>query len=582
MNTILKWTSLGILTATLFACGGGGSFNSSGSGSGGGGSGGGTTTVELGSGNGSSFKNGVLAIAAPSLSAGGTTTVTAVLQNSDGTAYTQSGTIAFSSPCAGGGTASFSPASVTTTSGVATTTYAAKGCSGQDPITASATVGSSNLTATGIVNIGAANVGSIQFISANPPQISLAGTGGTETSTVIFEVTDVTGDPVSNATVNFSLDTTVGGIVITPTSAVSGPNGQVQTILQAGTQHGSVRVIATTTTSSGTQIQTESTGIVISTGIPTEDNFSLSIATHDTEGGSIDGIKDAVQVILSDRFNNPVPDGTTVSFTTNGGQIGPSCITGSGAAGTSTGPGSGACTVSWISAAPRPGSGPLSVSGHAEILAYATGEESFTDTNGDGVFDDNDQFSLYSGSGPGDTFFPGPAQDDIGEVYMDQNESGAYVSGDYFFDFNKDGVRNLPDHTYHGAGCKGTPTVPCAPTPTLGIGKQDCIIMATSQLVISGPSSMSPGATATFFVKDLNANAPPAKTTFAIAGLSGASASILNITAADTPCSTSEPGTYPGYAVSVNVPSTSAAGSFVISATSPSGLVSYSNTITVP
>ena len=92
--------------------------------------------MALGSGTGAGFQAGVLALTSASLSAGGSTSVQAVLQQSDGALYTQTATINFSSPCAAQGLASITPNPATTTSGIANVTYSATGCSGADVITA--------------------------------------------------------------------------------------------------------------------------------------------------------------------------------------------------------------------------------------------------------------------------------------------------------------------------------------------------------------------------------------------------------------------------------------------------------------
>ena len=63
-----------------------------------------TTTVSMGSGTGAQFMAGMIgASVAPSLSAGGSTSLNVTLQQSDGTLYTTSTPITFSSPCEANG-----------------------------------------------------------------------------------------------------------------------------------------------------------------------------------------------------------------------------------------------------------------------------------------------------------------------------------------------------------------------------------------------------------------------------------------------------------------------------------------------
>src|SRR5699024_3593799 len=139
------------------------------------------------------------------------------------------------------------------------------------------------------------------------------------------------------------------------------------------------------------------------------------------------------------------------------------------------------------------------------ILAYATGEESFDDVNGNGIFDNGDIFTQYDSADPPsvsrDNFFglPFPAilpvppllrqppQDDIGEIYLDANQNGQYDSGESYFDYNNDGTRNAPDGDFHGVGCNPANTPPgvgCGGNK-FGVGLQACIIMSTSEVNIS-------------------------------------------------------------------------------------------------
>lgn len=606
MHSISKGFFGAALLAALAACGSG--LNSS---SGSTGTSGGSKAVFLGSGSGTSFKNGVVDLAATSLSAGGSTSVTVNIQTGDGNAYTGTIAVTFISPCFQSGLASFTvsgsttPTNVVTTSnGQAVITYSATGCSGTDTITATATNpnGSNILSASATLSVAAATLGSIQWVStSNNSQIALAGSGGLETATISFKVTDTTGGPVPNQKVTFTLETSTGGITITPTTAVSGTDGLVATVMHAGTEHGSARVKASTVRS-GTTISTVSPGIVVSTGIPTQDRFSLALTVHNVEGWSIDGNTSVLTVRMADRFGNPVAVGTTVSFTANGGHIEPSCTT--------TDPSTGACQVTWTSADPRPQgptSAPASVTGHAEILAYTTGEEHFDDVNGDGVFDHTDVFTSGTTSDDIFSWLRDPTIDDIGEVYLDENENGKFDSGEFFFNFDNNSTRHAPNGKYHGAGCLGTASVSCDSSSTLGIGLQDCIIMSTGGVFIvpdDGGTSTSPagnhqpqGSSRVYDVYDAFGNAPPKGMTFTTV-TNGTTATLVNNTVPDIGCASSPPGLFTdandsintpaqkigggSYQITVTVPGTAQPGSFVIQAVSPGGVPSSSETVNVP
>jgi len=465
------------------------------------------TTVEIGSGTGASFSAGTLNIAANSLAAGGATTISVTLQQSTGVLYTDSASITFSSGCTAQGLATLD-ATVTTTTGVAVSNYAATGCSGSDTITASATINGSTISASGSLTVAEASLGSIQFISATPELIALQGTGGaglSENATLVFKVLDQTGGPVAGETVMFELNTTVGGLSITPESATSGADGTVQTTVLSGTIPTAVRVTATIIVDGGTNISTQSDQLVVSTGIPDQDSFSLSATEFNPEGLNYDGETVTITARLADRFNNPVPDGTAVSFTTEGGSIEGSCLTAAGA-----------CSVIWTSQNPRPcgqqssdanvavtddeelvvvlnpSAGPnvceatdgttvnanLSsdpqgkeglgqpFGGRATIIATAVGEESFIDVNGNGVFDDGDFFT------------------DLPEVWRDDDESEERDSHEIFLDFNKNGTYDAADNAFNGVLCSRTVSPGCGTSTTLHIRQTLVLVMSGSHAEI--------------------------------------------------------------------------------------------------
>ncbi|MCU7858617.1 MAG: Ig-like domain-containing protein, partial [Candidatus Thiodiazotropha sp. (ex Lucinoma kastoroae)] len=382
----------------------------------------GQAVILLGSGSGASFNAGVLSIAVTSLSAGGQTTITATLADASGNLYQDSSSVSFASDCVASGLASMETP-IDATGGVATTTYLATGCSGADAIRATATVNGNTTTATGTINVQPAEIGSMEFISAEPSLIGLRGVGLTEVSRVTFMVLDKNGNPVTQQLVSFSLSTNVGGVSIPAgaETATSDINGLVGTDVKSGTVSTTMRVTATL--ASNPLISSQSDGLVISTGVSDQDSMSLSAEVFNPEAWRYDGVKVGITIHAADHFNNPVPDGTAIYFTTEGGQIQSQCQIVDGA-----------CSVDWTSSNPRPPE-----DGRVTILAAMLGEESFLDANGNGVLD------------LGDT-----ASSRIPEAFRDDNEDGIHNLGlEEFIDFNSNSLYDGADRdsNYNGVLC---------------------------------------------------------------------------------------------------------------------------------
>jgi hypothetical protein len=515
--------------------------------------GGGTTGVSMGSPAGTGFVAGALAIANPNLPSGGSTSVQAVLQQTDGSLYTQSATVTFSSPCVAQGLATVTSPVVTTT-GIATANYVATGCSGSDVVTAQATVGGNALSANGTVTVAAGVIGSIIFESATPTNIALRGTGSSthpETSTVVFRVLDQAGGPRIGTTVNFTLNTSVGGIQVSPASAVTGSDGRVQTVVQGGTVATSVRVTGTVQGVSPT-LATQSSQLTVTTGIPDQDSFSLAVECKNVEAWDRDGVVVGVTARLSDRFNNPVPDGTAVTFQAEGGSIVSQCTTTGGV---------GACSVNWTSSNPRPTASPVTVpagdvrAGRATILATAIGEESFSDTNGNGSFDNGESFV------------------DMAERFQDMNENDSRDAFEPIYDFNNNSNYDPADGDFNGVLCLDN-TGRCSANVTTGISAGNLIVMSDSEPVLSyapaGAINITRGGSAgfTFYVEDLNGNPLPAETTVSFS-VSGNGLSLGANNSFDIPCTT-EPTQHP---ITINASATaSATGTLTVTTETPSGL----------
>jgi hypothetical protein len=549
-----------------------------------------STTVQMGNGTGTGFVAGQIGVGVGSgqLAAGGTTGLAVSIVDQSNNLYTAVPvTVSFNSPCVANGLATIttsggSGASATTSNGIVNATYAAKGCSGSDTITASATVGGQNLAATGTVTIAAAAIGSIQFVSASATSIGLKGTGQNQTSTLIFKVVDSTGGPYPGVTVTFTPNTTVGGLSISPTTAISANDGTVQTTVSAGTVHTAVRVTASITTPAA--LSTQSSQLTVSTGLPTSNGFSIAVgpavylhgsstlACPNIEAYTINNVTAPITVILSDRYSNPVPDGTAVAFTTDGGQIIGSCNTGPPTFAT------GQCQVTWTSTDPRPGptsptsTTPAIVKGRAVILATAIGEESFDDVNGSGFYVMGDSFA------------------NLGEPYRDDNEDGAYESGEYFLDFNNNGVRDAPTGSFIGITCTGTTPGSTCSQNTLAIGSSLKLTMSTSganiSLGVMGPgvsnsgtvaapvlSVPASGGTVSFNVQDLNGSSMAAGTGVSIT-LSSSVTSAVGTQVGPTAvgCDAGQGGQNYGVSLSAGA---AGGGTLTIKVTSPSSSVTY-------
>lgn len=316
-------------------------------------------------------------------------------------------------------------------------------------VTASATVSGTALSASANYAIGAkpcASASQLTFVSASPQTIALKGTGGAgrqESSVVTFKVLDAGGNPVVGQQVNFALDTTVGGLALSAANATSGTGGLASTTVMGGTVNTPVRVSATL---AGGSVSTLSDQLVVSTGVPEQNSFSLSAVIKNVEGGQFNGCTaptgTAITARLADHFHNPAPDGTAVSFTAEGGNIEASCLTGliqttqpDGTVLTQKGT-PGECSVRFCAGNPRP------ADGRVTILAYALGEESFVDTNGNNRYDAGEQFTDLgdpfrndravtdaNANGIDDLFSISNAVRFAGEQYIDSNGNGSWDQG---------------------------------------------------------------------------------------------------------------------------------------------------------
>ncbi|MBI3810808.1 MAG: Ig-like domain-containing protein [Nitrospirae bacterium] len=231
----------------------------------------------------------------------------------------------------------------TTTGGLATATFTAANVFGTATITA--TVGS--LTSNPVlVPVTAPAAGSIQFLSATPTVIGVKGSGQIETSTILFQVSDVNGNPVVDGSqVIFEMTGPNCTSTQSPPSAATSDcpnpagdsndeyinpvlgstvNGVATTILNSGKVAGPVLIKATV--ASNLALATAATGVSIGGGVPSASHFHISASriniAGDTDIGGYDDQTTTLTAYLADRFGNSnVLSGTSVSFYTEAGHL---------------------------------------------------------------------------------------------------------------------------------------------------------------------------------------------------------------------------------------------------------------------
>lgn len=158
-------------------------------------------------------------------------------------------------------------------------------------------------------------------LSVDPTSIHVKGTGGNE----ICEIT-VIGYEGSGNTVTQGLEITFeivegpdGGESLEdagygPLTKLTNSQGQAKVFLYSDTTSGTILIRA----SSG-QAEPTAAKIMVCSGPP--DVISLSADPLNIRGWDYDGVQSKVMAIVTDRFGNPVPDGTAVYFSTEEGMV---------------------------------------------------------------------------------------------------------------------------------------------------------------------------------------------------------------------------------------------------------------------
>ena len=364
-----------------------------------------------------------LEIGSAAVSAYGTTGVRVrVLQS--GVPYTSAVTVNFTSSCAAG-KAAITPSAQTQPDGYAVATFVDNGCAqnADSAVTVTASIGSD--TKSSSMTVKSPTSGSLRFVSVVPSDksITLRGQGGNgrqENATLTFQLVDVSGNGVGNADVCFdattyagelnldgflpsSLPALPGSTKLCGSDALSvvryvkrtGADGKVAIQINSGTVPTPVRVRARALypSTAGVPLETYSDTLSISTGLPLQRSFSLSVDRANIDGGNFDGEVAKLTMRLADQFSNPVPDGTVVNFIASGAAV---CTADNGSCKTTN----GSCSCDLVSQARRP------QDNRVVVTAYTVGLEDFTDSNGDNKYTAGESFS------------------DLADAFVDANKDG--------------------------------------------------------------------------------------------------------------------------------------------------------------
>lgn len=279
------------------------------------------------------------------------------------------------------------------------------------------------------------------------------------------------------------------------------------------------------------------------TGIPDLDSFDIAVEQFNIESLNWSGETTHVTVRLADRLNeNSVPDGTQVFFATRGGHIDEFCELVDGA-----------CSVTWTGTAPRP------TDGLATILAWTTGNESFVDLDGDGIYTDGDVFNN------GDFNLR-----DLSEPFFDNNFNGIRDLDEEVIDYDGDSVFDEADGLYNGVFCAHSTN--CSPSQFLYIWVNTFVVMSGSYAqatVTPDPADVSGGPETLFItVTDTNGNPMPAGSTVEISAIGLA---IGGSQTSFTYGNTLVPETYP---ILVDTDGTSGGGQLLVDVQTPLGFTS--------
>ncbi|MEN6669243.1 hypothetical protein AAJP47_02590 [Psychrobacter sp. B38] len=346
------------------------------------------------------------ALSSTSLNSGGTANITLKTKDSSNNMDQNDVTVNFSTSC---GTFD-NNSMISSNQGDVIATYTAVDangnlCAGTQTITATPTNNPEN-GQTRTISIANVEASSIFYTTTDPVQLGASNSGSSSSGQIVFTVY-ANGRPAANQQVEISKVSAPRDFRFVTLNnqasqtVTSDSQGNVVVNLYPGALPGPVEIKAALI--SNPNVFALSKDVSVATGRATQNGVSISLSKN-VLAVSADGDTATITARLVDRVGNPVPNGTTVSFVSEGGRVTPNCATQSGV-----------CSVEFSTQNPRP------VDNRISVVAYVEGDKDYIDRDGDNQFSAGDVFTR-----------------NIGDFFRDDNENNQYDSEAGEFVYRRD------------------------------------------------------------------------------------------------------------------------------------------------
>lgn len=341
-----------------------------------------------------------IAAANTNLEAGGSTNITLKTQTQNG-ANQNNVAVSFTASCG-----TLEPSTVISANqGDVITTYKAIAengdlCQGQPEITASSL--NSALSAQVSVSIAEINADSLVYTTIAPVDLGIKNSGSAASGQIEFTLY-ANGTPAKDKEVRVELTNAPPDLNFIslgnrdPRIVKSDSKGKVVVNLYPGSFPGPVEIKATLV--SAPNVSALSKNVKISTGRVTQNGVSLSVSKQSLRT-DIDGDTSIITARMRDRVGNAVPEGTVISFVSEGGKVDPNCATDK----------NGVCSVTLTTQSPRP------LDNRVTVLAFVEGDKHYNDNDGNNSFSAADTLTH-----------------NIGNFFRDDNEDNLHNAGEFIY-----------------------------------------------------------------------------------------------------------------------------------------------------